>query len=62
MLTVMKISAWNDKSLDECITQWANEDIPEDPKQVAKEYGWVERDYSEEPQYRGSWKDLFKFY
>lgn len=62
MLNVMKVAAWYDKSPDECLTQWCLEDRPENGKQIAKEYGWIERDYKEEPQYYWSWKDLFKFY
>jgi hypothetical protein len=60
-LKITKVSAWGEKSPDECITQWANEDGPEDSREVAKRYGWHERDNDLEPVYQLSWKDLFKF-
>lgn len=61
-LKITKVSAWNEKSPDECMMQWCEEQQTYTSRDLAQEYGWQERNYDEEPIYQLSWKDLFKFY
>lgn len=64
-LKITMVSPWYDKSPDDCVSQWCQEQLTEKvqtSQEVAEEYGWYERDNDPEPVYQLSWKDLFRFH